>query len=280
MAVGTRNSVDFCGRLRRGRAAASVRLAAGLLVTLGLLAGCTGPLGTSLPSPLLRATPGNTDIWRAAGFNDPVAYRLPNRPAYTDAPATARIARLTYLVPAGSAWTKSDLVAFTRDVPDRFAACAIGFNEIRLVEAKFPSGFSKTASFGPDDLQGLGHKLAGLGEAAGMTVLFIDTLENARSYADAGGVAFVEEDPPFAVISRKAASGRLLRPEQIVVHEIGHLLGLGHVPATTPDGTPNIDLMHPRGCLHCSFSVPECEIMRKQVAPRANERDRSGPKAE
>lgn len=260
--------VDFCGRPWRERAAASVRLAAGLLVTMGLLSGCAGSLGASSPSQQLRAAPGNVDLWREAGFDDPVAYRLPNRPANAGAPATARIARLTYLVPAGSAWTKSDLVAFTRNVPDRFAACAIGFDEIHLVEAGFPTSFGKVASFGPDELQGLGGKLAGLGAAAGMTILFVDTLENEHSYADAGGVAFVDADTPFAVIARKAASGRLLRPEQIVAHEIGHLLGLKHVPATTPDGAPNIDLMHPRGCLHCGFSVPECETMRKRVASK------------
>jgi len=269
LAIASRNSVDICGHPRPGRAAVSVRLAAGLLVALGFLSGCTGPLATSSPSPLLRAAPGSTNAWRAAGFNNPVAYRLPNRPANTGAPATARIARLTYLVPAGSAWTKSDLVAFTRDVPDRFAACAIGFDEIHLVEADFPAGFGTTASFGSVDLHGFGHKLAGLGASAGMTILFVDALENDPSYADAGGVAFVDADQPFAVIARKTVSGRLLRPEQIVAHEIGHLLGLKHVPPTTPDGMPNIDLMHPRGCLHCSFSLPECETMRKQVASRS-----------
>jgi len=160
--------------------------------------------------------------------------------------ASHRLNDVSIFAVADAGWTRAMVQKWTKHMPQRLSECGIklGIVKITMIERS--------------DL----HKLAEEIKSSGPLIIFADKTGTDINGRTSGGVTISRGSRSYAIIARRSPSGSRFRPEQTVTHELGHILGLVHAPAKDLKGQPNVNLMQPRGCLYCSFTMAQCRKMR------------------
>lgn len=229
------------------------RLSGLLALALCSLSGCSTLAPGDAPPLVSDPAPATTlTRWQQAGFTGIESYRL-RSPAVS---AGYALDGLTFVAFTQANWSKERVAAWAAPLPMRLAACdiALGPIELILTDRAPPMVSDQWQS----DLEGF---VAGLPPVTGPLVVFVDRI-GTNGDIGGGAVPLIKAGTPAAVIARRSPTGKAYAPEQTLAHELGHLLGLSHVPEQTPSGSPTIDMMHPRGCLHCGFTPEQCETLR------------------
>ena len=169
---------------------------------------------------------------------------------------THQIKTLSLVALTDAGWTEQEVQHWSANLPQRFGECGIRIAEIDIetISTKNPLALADT------------HP------SKGPLIIFTDKTGTDHMGRASGGVTYLKKDTrPFSLIARHSPSGRKNKPEQVVIHELAHQLGLSHAAPRTNNGKQNIDLMHPRGCLYCGFKSHQCTKMRnhKLVTPIA-----------
>lgn len=166
-----------------------------------------------------------------------------------------QLENVTFLVLKDTGWSPTRVQSWAAHLPERLAGCRIALENPALVLS------DRSAPLPSADWEQRYRELArSLPPPDGPLFLFTDRL---GLNAEVGGAALTGLlGRSVAVIARRNGVGRRFAPEQTLAHELGHLLGLRHVPAVTPEGQQMVDLITPRGCLSCEFTEVQCAALR------------------
>ncbi len=166
---------------------------------------------------------------------------------------THRLSGLTLLGLRHDGWTRATIDHWSSGLHRRLGECGIAVDGVQIAFSDAPGAVAAARQ----------------ARGPGLLIVFADnTGTDAAGRASGGVTRRLDDGRQFATIARRSPSGRRLRPEQTVMHELGHLLGLAHSPKVNARGAANIDLMHPRGCLYCRFTSDQCGAMRAHASVR------------
>ena len=223
------------------------------------------------------------DAWQEVGFEDPELFQLTPQYAQDAVELPLSLPPMTFIVFRDSGWDRSALMSTVRDLPKRYATCGIKISPILVVETQNSDALSARAgglsfkSLGVDDYDRLSPLLGSLPTSARPLFFFVESIFSVRYQDTVGGFAanvyseFGAARLPLpgrrsqiaqtgALARKPADNDSYYRFDQTISHEIGHLLGLRHVPQPA-DGTENI--MTALTCEDCDFSARQCAEMRE-----------------
>lgn len=193
------------------------------------------------------------------------------------------IAGVWLIASARSGWSIPEVEDYLATLTVAMARCGIGLADTPLVLlGSFPSGADGAVH---DDtwvrlqlLDGLAKQRAaargtrfsqrsrlrgsaGAGLPLQQLVLFADRFSSPFAQASIGGFANFYKPLPHVIIARHDQRAEVFAPEWTLAHEFAHhLLGPAH---DAPDSPTTIMASH--SCAQCSFSVAQCERMRRQL---------------
>ena len=253
---------------RRGRRMCTI-LTAGMLIS-----GCAGwPHGDGFNVEPVTAADGGElrRAWQARGFLTPEFHRLRTRSGVA-ASHSHRVNGLLLVASRLAGWTVAEVEAFTAHLPRRLADCGVRLGDVLLVITDpAPAQRVSLVRFPADEPRAARELLARIPEPGGPVLAFVGALGPvARSPSTGvGGMAAVtagrsggHATGAIAFVARETADGRRFRPEQTAAHELGHLLGLAH---TSPGSGTAFNVMDPRGCELCAFTVRQCRAIRSHT---------------
>lgn len=192
-------------------------------------------------------------IWEKQGISNPSFSLLKTDLKITEPPLFT-LSGTTFLVPRKTGWSQESIIEFARHLPLRLGECTILADPILLV-------FFDWAA--PAKEKNIYRLAAMVPERNQPLFIFIGSSGSDSHGHDSGGMTLhLGPGRSFAVVAKLSPQGFKYESEQTIAHELGHIAGLAHEQAIDEQGNPNVNMMHPRGCLYCSFLPQQCRQLQ------------------
>jgi len=198
-------------------------------------------------------------IWEKEGVTNASFSLLKSDLKFTEPPLFT-LSGTTFLVPRKTGWNQASILEFARHLPLRLKECSILADPILLVIFDWVApvkkkNIYKLAAMVPDSNQPL--------------FIFVGSSGFDSHGRDSGGMTIhLSPDRSFSVVAKHSPQGFKYEPEQTIAHELGHIAGLAHEQEKDGQGNPNVNMMHPRGCLYCSFLPKQCLKLQNYLQNR------------
>lgn len=192
-------------------------------------------------------------IWKKQGITNPSFFLLKSDLKFAEPPLFTLRGK-TFLVPRRTGWSQTSIIQFARHLPLRLGECSILADPILLVF------FDWTVPAKEKNIYQLAARVLDSNQPL---FIFIGSSGFDSHGRDSGGMTLhLGPGRSFSVVAKHNPQGFKYEPEQTIAHELGHMAGLAHNPAIDEQGNPNVNIMHPRGCLYCSFLPQQCRQLQ------------------